>query len=226
MKLLLVEDDLQAADYLGRALSDAGHQVRHAPDGREGLLLAGGGQAYDVIVLDRMLPGVDGVTLLRTLRSAGVATPVILLTAVDSVEDRVEGLEAGADDYLAKPFAVAELLARLNALARRPPPREAKTELKVGDLHMDLLKRSVTRAGARVDLQPREFRLLEYLMRNAGRVVTRAMLLEAVWNFRFDPQTNIIESHMSRLRGKVDRGHGAEMIRTVRYAGYILSEPS
>jgi two-component system OmpR family response regulator len=223
MKLLLIEDDREAAQYLSRALVEAGNTVEHAADGREGLLMAAGG-SHQVIILDRMLPEMDGLSVLRTLRAARVGAPVLLLTALDSIDDRVEGLNAGADDYLAKPFAFVELLARVNALARRPPPQDVVTLLRVGDLQMDLLKRTVMRGAARIDLQPREFQLLEYLMRNAGRVVTRTMLLEAIWNFHFDPQTNIVETHMSRLRAKVDRGHARELIHTVRGAGYIVQE--
>lgn len=224
MKILLVEDDKEAAAYLRRALSEAGHTMDHAANGREGLMLAAG-EPYDVIVLDRMLPQLDGLAILRTIRSAGVKTPVLLLTALGGIDDRVEGLEAGGDDYLVKPFAFAEFLARVNALARRPPPQEVVSALQVADLRLDLLKRSVTRGGQRIDLQPREFQLLEYLMRNAGRVVTRTMLLESIWEFHFDPKTNIVETHMSRLRGKVDRGHAQELIHTVRGAGYCLREP-
>lgn len=224
MKLLLVEDDKEAGAYLKRALSEAGHTVDHVPDGRDGLLLAAS-EPYDVIVLDRMLPGLDGVALLRTIRAAGVKTPVLLLTALGGIDDRVDGLEAGGDDYLVKPFAFAELLARVNALARRPPPLEVQTVLRVADLEMDLLKRTVTRAGARIELQPREFQLLEYLLRHAGRVVTRTMLLESIWDFHFDPRTNIVETHMSRLRSKVDRGRPNELIHTVRGAGYSIREP-
>ncbi len=224
MKLLLVEDDSEGAAYLKKALCESGHTVDHAAAGRDGLLLAAG-EAYDVIVLDRMLPQMDGLGILRTIRAAGVKTPVLLLTALGGIDDRVEGLEAGGDDYLVKPFAMAELLARINALARRPPPQEVQTALQVADLKLDLLKRQVTRGGARIELQPREFQLLEYLMRHAGRVVTRTMLLESVWEFHFDPKTNIVETHMSRLRGKIDRGHGSELIHTVRGAGYCLRAP-
>lgn len=224
MKLLLVEDDKEAAAYLRRALSEAGHTIDYAASGREGLLLAAG-ETYDVIVLDRMLPEIDGLAILRTIRMSGVKTPVLLLTALGGIDDRVEGLEAGGDDYLVKPFAFAELLARVNALARRPPTQDVRTSLKVSDLTLDLLKRTVTRGGTRIELQPREFQLLEYLMRHAGRVVTRTMLLESVWDFHFDPRTNIVETHMSRLRGKVGRGHAHELIHTVRGAGYCLREP-
>jgi two-component system OmpR family response regulator len=223
MKLLLVEDDPEAAAYLKRALEEAGHSVEHAEEGREGLLAAAG-NPYDVIILDRMLPEMDGLAILRTLRAARVRTPVLLLTALDGINDRVEGLEAGADDYLVKPFAFVELHARIHALARRPPPQEVVTVLQVGDLRMDLLKRTVTRASMRIDLQPREFQLLEFLMRHAGRVVTRTMLLEGIWNFNFEPQTNIVETHMSRLRAKIDRGHPRELIHTVRGSGYMMHE--
>ena len=224
MKLLIVEDDKEAAGYLKRALSEAGHAVDYAAAGRDGLMLAVG-EAYDVIILDRMLPEIDGLAILRTLRASRVKTPVLLLTALGGIDDRVEGLEAGGDDYLVKPFAFAELLARVNALARRPPTQEVRTELAVADLKLNLLNRTVTRGGRRIELQPREFQLLEFLMRHAGRVVTRTMLLESVWDFHFDPKTNIVETHMSRLRGKVDRGHGCELVHTVRGAGYILREP-
>jgi two-component system OmpR family response regulator len=224
MKLLVVEDEPQAAAFLKRALGEAGHVVDLVHGGRDGLMLAAG-EAYDVIVLDRMLPELDGLAILRTIRAAGVNTPVLLLTALGGIDDRVEGLNAGGDDYLVKPFAFSELLARVNALARRPPSQAVETQLTVADLKLDLLKRTVTRAGQRIDLQAREFQLLEFLMRHAGRVVTRTMLLEGIWNFHFDPKTNIVESHMSRLRGKVDRGFGAELIHTVRGSGYVLREP-
>ncbi|HEX3918820.1 MAG TPA: response regulator transcription factor [Caulobacteraceae bacterium] len=224
MKLLLVEDDREGAAYLKKALTEAGHTVDHAAAGREGLLLAAG-EAYDVIILDRMLPEVDGMAILRTIRASGVKTPVLLLTAMGGIDDRVEGLEAGGDDYLLKPFAFAELLARVNALARRPPTQDVQAVLTVSDLQLDRLKRTVIRAGVRIELQPREFQLLEYLMGHAGRVVTRTMLLESVWDFHFDPTTNIVETHMSRLRAKVDRGHACELIHTVRGAGYCLRAP-
>jgi two-component system OmpR family response regulator len=224
MKLLIVEDDIEAAAYLKRALSEAGHNVDTAHLGRDGLMLAAS-EPYDVIILDRMLPELDGLAILRTIRASGVQTPVLLLTALGGIDDRVEGLEAGGDDYLVKPFAFAELQARVNALARRPPPLEVQTELRIADLKIDLIKRSVSRGGQRIDLQPREFQVLEFLARHAGRVVTRTMLLESVWDFHFDPRTNIVETHMSRLRGKLDRGHGPELIHTVRGAGYILRAP-
>ena len=224
MKLLLVEDDQETAAYLKRALEEAGHTVDQASQGRDGLLLAVG-ESYDVVVLDRMLPQIDGVAILRTLRAAGVKTPVLLLTAMGGIDDRVEGLEAGGDDYLVKPFAMAELLARVNALARRPPPQDVQTALKVADLEMNLLRRTVTRAGQKIELQPREFQLLEYLMRHAGRVVTRTMLLEAVWDFHFDPKTNIVETHISRLRGKIDKGFDKPLLHTIRGAGYVIRAP-
>ncbi|MGI9169785.1 MAG: winged helix-turn-helix domain-containing protein [Caulobacteraceae bacterium] len=224
MKLLLVEDDAETAAYVKRALGEAGHTVDHAASGRDGLMLAAG-EAYDVIVLDRMLPQIDGLAILRTIRASKVATPVLLLTAMGGIDDRVEGLEAGGDDYLVKPFAFAELLARVNALARRPPPQDTPTRLAVADLEMNLLKRQVSRGGERIELQPREFQLLEYLLRHAGRVVTRTMMLESVWDFHFDPRTNIVETHMSRLRAKLQRGGRPELIHTVRGAGYCLREP-
>ncbi len=225
MRLLVVEDDADTADYVSKAFASAGHLLDLARTGKDGLLLAAS-ESYDVIILDRMLPQVNGFTILRTIRASGVKTPVLLLTALGGIDDRVEGLEAGGDDYLVKPFAVAELIARVNALARRPPPQEIHTVLETADLRMDLLKRTVSRGGERVDLQPREFRLLEYLMRNADRVVTRTMLLENVWDFHFDPRTNIVETHISRLRAKVNRGGGRELIHTVRGAGYILRSDS
>ena len=195
--------------------------VEHSANGREGLLLASGG-GYDVMVIDRMLPGLDGLAIVKTIRATGTKAPVLLLTTLGGVDDRVEGLEAGADDYLTKPFAFAELLARVNALARRPPMTEEVTVLRVADLELNLLKRTVTRGGKKIDLQSQEFRLLEYLMRNAGQVVTRTMLLENVWGFHFDPHTSVVETHVSRLRAKVDREFGEELIHTVRGSGYSL----
>jgi two-component system, OmpR family, response regulator len=206
-----------------RALTEAGHLDRPA-GGREGLILASGG-GYDALVADRMLPKLDGLGLVRAVRAAGVKKPALFLTARAGVGDRVEGLEAGGDDYLVKPFAFAELAARLNALARRPPLQGEPTVLRVGDLEMDLLRRTVTRAGRRIELQPREFRLLEHLMRRPGQVVTRTMLLEGVWDFHFDPRTSVVETHISRLRAKVDRDFGPELIHTVRGAGYAIRAP-
>jgi two-component system, OmpR family, response regulator len=224
MKILLVEDDPETAAFVKRGLTEAGHTVDHASDGREGLFLASDA-TYDVLVVDRMLPQLDGLGMLRAVRAAGIRTPALFLTARTGVGDRVEGLEAGADDYLGKPFAFAELLARLNALARRPPLASAPTLLKVADLEMDLLKRSVSRAGQRIDLQPREFRLLEYLMRRTGEVVTRTMLLEGVWDFHFDPKTSVVETHISRLRAKLDQPGAPALIHTMRGAGYCLRAP-
>src|SRR5215218_5502605 len=225
LKVLIIEDDAETADYVARGLTEAGHTVDRAADGREGLFLASDG-SYDVLVVDRMLPKLDGLGLVRALRAAGVKTPALFLTARAGVGDRIEGLEAGADDYLVKPFAFAELAARLNALARRPPLQGEPTVLRVGDLKMDLLRRTVTRAGKRIELQPREFRLLEYLMRRPGQVVTRTMLLEGVWDFHFDPRTSVVETHISRLRMKVDRDFGPELIHTVRGAGYAIRAPA
>ena len=224
MKLLLIEDDADLAAYLVRGLKEAGHTVDHAADGKGGLFLAAGGN-YDVLIVDRRLPGLDGLSVVKTLRGADVKSPVLFLTAQGGVEDRVEGLMAGGDDYLAKPFAFAELLARISALARRPPLSEQTTRLAVADLEMDLVKRTVTRAGQRIDLQPQEFKLLEYLLRHAGQVVTRTMLLENVWDFHFDPKTSVVETHVSRLRAKVDKGFDSELIHTVRGAGYSLHAP-
>jgi two-component system OmpR family response regulator len=205
-------------------LREQGHVVDLAATGRDGLFLATEG-AHDVLIVDRMLPGLDGIGLVQALRGTGVKAPVLFLTALGGVGDRVRGLDAGGDDYLVKPFAFAELLARVNALARRPPLSDTPTVLQAGDLEMDLLGRTVTRDGKTIDLQPREFQLLAFLMRNADRVVTRTMLLEAVWDFHFDPKTNIVESHISRLRSKLSQYGGAELIHTVRGSGYALRAP-
>jgi two-component system OmpR family response regulator len=225
MKVLLIEDDKETSAYIARGLREQGHVVDLAVTGRDGLFLATDG-GHDVLIVDRMLPGLDGIGLVQALRGTGVKAPVLFLTALGGVGDRVRGLEAGGDDYLVKPFAFAELLARINALARRPPLTERATVLRAGDLEMDLLKRTVLRGGRPVELQPREFQLLEFLMRNADRVVTRTMLLEAVWDFHFDPKTNIVETHMSRLRSKLSQHGGAELIHTVRGAGYALRVPA
>jgi len=224
MKILLIEDDVETALYVANGLREQGHVVDAVADGRDGLLRAAG-EAYEVMIVDRMLPGLDGLGIVKTLRGAGVKTPILLLTTMGGVRDRVEGLEAGGDDYLIKPFAFAELLARVNALARRPPMADVATVLRVADLEMDLLKRTVTRQGRRIELQPQEFKLLEYLLRHAGRIVTRTMLLENVWEFHFDPTTNVVETHVSRLRGKIDRGFAVELLHTVRGAGYCLRAP-
>ena len=222
MRILLVEDDPHTAGFIAKGLKEDGHAVDHADNGKDGLFLATT-EPYDAIVLDRMLPQLDGMTLLKTLRGAGNRVPTLLLTALGDVEQRVEGLRAGADDYLVKPFAYAELSARLDGLARRGAmPSTEPTKLRVEDLELDLLKRSAARDGKTIELQPREFRLLEYLMRQAGRVVTRTMLLEAVWDYHFDPQTNVIDVHISRLRQKIDHGFAAPLLHTVRGAGYRL----
>jgi two-component system OmpR family response regulator len=221
MKLLLLEDDAATREHLKRVLREAGHVVDACRTGQDAIFLGTSGD-YTVLILDRMVSGVPGLAALKALRAAGVRTPALFLTAMAGVEDRVEGLEAGADDYLAKPFAASELLARVNALARRPPIAEIATTLEVGNLVVDRLRRTATRGGQRIDLQAQELKLLEYLMLHAGQVVTRTMLLENVWSFHFDPKTNVIESHMSRLRGKVDRGFDRELIQTVRGAGYRI----
>lgn len=219
LKLLLVEDDRETATFIVKAFEDRGYAVKQAFDGTNGLGMADTGE-YDVLVVDRMLPGIDGLTLVQLLRAHGNRVPVLLLTTMSGLNDRVEGLEGGADDYLSKPFATAELAARVNAIVRRT--NGEVTRLAVGDLELDLLDRAVRRSGRGIDLQAQEFRLLTYLVRNAGQVVTRTMLLEHVWDLQFDPRTNIVETHMSRLRSKVDRGFATEMIHTVRGAGYML----
>ncbi len=221
MKLLLLEDDDGTREDLQRVLKDAGHVVDACTTGQDAIFLASSGD-YAVLILDRMVPGIAGLPALKAIRAAGIRTPALFLTAMNGVEDRVEGLESGADDYLAKPFAATELLARINALARRPPISEVAATITVGDLVLDRIRRSGTRAGQRVELQSQELKLLEYLMLHAGEVVTRTMLLENVWSFHFDPKTNVIESHMSRLRAKVDRGFGRELIQTIRGAGYRI----
>ena len=224
MKILLIEDDPETSRYIEQGLEEHGHVVDHAMNGRDGLFL-GAGEAYDVLIVDRMLPGLDGLGVVKTLRAADVHTPVLFLTTMSGVGQRVEGLEAGGDDYLTKPFAFAELLARVHALGRRRAVTQVETVLHVSDLKMDLISRKVRRSNRDIDLQPREFRLLEFLMRNAGRVVTRTMLLENVWEFHFDPKTNIVETHVSRLRSKVDRGFDHELIETIRGSGYCLRAP-
>ena len=222
MRILLVEDDATTAAYVERALGECGYLVERVGDGRDGLFRATE-DGYDLILLDRMLPGLDGLSVVAALRAAGVQTPVLILSALGQVDDRVKGLRAGGDDYLTKPFAFAELLARVEALLRRKsaPPLEV-TRLAVGDLEMDLLRREVRRAGRPIELKPREFRLLEYLLRHAGQVVTRTMLLEGVWDYHFDPQTNVIDVHISRLRQKIDRGFEPPLLHTVRGAGYVM----
>lgn len=222
MKILVIEDDAQAAAYMVKGLRESGHVVDHAADGKDGLFMAGS-ETYDVLIVDRLLPGRDGLSLVEILRGAGTDTPVLFLSALGSVDDRVRGLRAGGDDYLTKPYAFSELLARVEALGRRKSAgAAATTRLQVGDLEMDLLARRVRRGTRQIDLLPREFRLLEYLMRHAGNVVTRTMLLESVWDYHFDPQTNVIDVHVARLRQKIDRDFPTPMIHTVRGAGYTL----
>jgi len=223
MRLLLIEDDREAARYLTKGLAESGHVVDHAPDGPQGLVLATG-EDYDLLIVDRMLPGLDGLSIVEALRKNGRTVPVLILSAKGSVDDRVSGLRAGGDDYLVKPFAFAELLARIEALLRRTRPDAAETVLRVADLEMDLLARTVRRGGRAIELKPREFRILEYLMRQKGRVVTRTMLLENVWDYSFDPQTNVVDVHISRLRQKVDADGERPLLQTVRGAGYRLRE--
>jgi two-component system OmpR family response regulator len=225
MKLLLLEDDEATRSHIERTLTAAGHVVDVCSVGPDAVFLASNNE-YSVIILDRMVPDLDGLTALKQLRAQGISTPAILLTGMDGIRDRVEGLEGGADDYLVKPFAATELVARVAALARRPPTVDAITMLRVADLELDLLKRTVSRAGRRIELQAQEMKLLEYLMRHKGEVVTRTMMLENVWSFHFDPQTNLIESHMSRLRAKIDRGFGTDLIHTVRGSGYRIEAPT
>jgi two-component system, OmpR family, response regulator len=221
MNILLIEDDREAAAYIVRGLTESGHRVAHAGEGRQGLERARE-ERFDAMIIDRMLPEFDGLSIVAALRAARDATPVLVLSALGDVEDRVTGLRAGCDDYLPKPFAFSELLARLEALIRRG---SAETKLKVADLEMDLIARTVSRAGRPIELLPREFRLLEYLMRNADHIVTRTMLLEKVWDHHFDPQTNVIDVHVSRLRQKIDKGFAHPLLHTVRGAGYTLRAP-
>jgi len=222
VRILVIEDDKAVAKYIGKGLDELGYTVDVAPDGKEGLFLATS-EHYDALIVDRMLPHIDGLTVVQTLRASNQTIPVLFLSALGEVDDRVRGLEAGGDDYLTKPFAFSELKARLDALLRRRGSSDAPlTALLVEDLNMDLLTRIVTRDGQTIELQPREFRLLEYLMRYAGQVVTRTMLLEHVWDYHFDPQTNVIDVHISRLRAKIDKGHDKALLQTVRGAGYRL----
>jgi two-component system OmpR family response regulator len=223
LRILLIEDDHRVAELVRVGLEPEGHAITSVPDGRAGLLRAGG-EAWDIIIIDRMLPGLDGLGLLRMLRGAGVTTPALFLTALGGIDDRVAGLRAGGDDYLVKPFAVNELSARIAALIRRGATKRADTILRVDDLELDRLSRQVTRAGQRIALKPREFLLLDFMMRHAGQVVTRTMLLESVWEYHFDPQTSVVESHISRLRSKIDRGFAHELVQTVRGAGYRLGD--
>jgi two-component system OmpR family response regulator len=222
MKLLLVEDNEKVANFVLKGLAEAGHTVDHADNGRDGMFLAAG-EPYDAIILDRMLPGgVEGLAIVDALRKTGNRTPILIVSALGDVDERIRGLRAGGDDYLVKPFAFGELLARLDALLRRAQPGTIQTTLALDDLRMDLLSRKVTRGGKQLDLQPREFKLLEYLLRHANQVVTRTMLLENVWDFHFDPQTNVIDVHVSKLRQKIDGGQVKPLLRTVRNAGYML----
>jgi two-component system, OmpR family, response regulator len=219
--ILLIEDDAEAAKFLVKGLKESGYSVDHAPDGREGLFRATEGQ-FDLVITDRMLPHIDGLAIIQLMRQKGVATPVMVLSALGSVDDRIRGLKAGGDDYLTKPFAFAELLARIEALTRRRSSAPETTKLKVADLEFDLLARRVTRGGREIELTAREQKLLEFLMRRAGQVVTRTMLLEGVWDLHFDPQSNLIDVHISRLRQAIDRGAERALIHTVRGSGYVL----
>ncbi|WP_394694196.1 winged helix-turn-helix domain-containing protein [Hyphobacterium sp.] len=221
MRILIIEDDREAANYIRKGLKESGHVVDHAADGEEGLAM-GRSAEYDILVVDRMLPKLDGLSVIESLRDEGVSSPVLILSALGEVDHRVEGLKAGGDDYLVKPYAFAELLARVEALARRRDPEAVRTKLVVGDLEMDLLARTVIRGGEEILLQPREFRLLEFLMKHSGQVVTRTMLLEKVWDYHFDPQTNVIDVHISRLRSKIDKPFDDALLHTVRGAGYRL----
>tara|TARA_R110002072_G_scaffold43877_5_gene123206 strand:- start:2171 stop:2920 length:750 start_codon:yes stop_codon:yes gene_type:complete len=222
VRILIIEDDSRTASYMAKGLTESGHTVDQAANGRDGLFLASSGD-YGVIILDRMLPELDGLSLLSALRAADVNTPVLILSALSGVDDRVQGLKAGGDDYLTKPFAFSELQARIEALLRRRSADTIETALNEGDLSMDLLSRKVSRAGKKIELQPREFRLLEFLLRHAGQTVTRTMLLEGVWEYHFDPQTNVIDVHISRLRSKIDKDFDHPLLHTVRGAGYRLS---
>lgn len=224
MKILLVEDDTVTCDYVVSGLTSSGHSVDAVDDGVDGLTLALR-NTYDVIILDRMVPGKDGLSILKALRAADVFTPVLFLTAIGGVDDRVEGLEAGADDYLVKPFAFSEMSARINAIARRPALVTEQTTLTVSDLELDLIRHTAIRAGQRIDLLPKEFSLLEYLMRNEGRVISKTMLLEHVWDFHFNPQTSVVETHISRLRAKIDKPFERPLLHTIKNIGYSLRAP-
>jgi two-component system, OmpR family, response regulator len=225
LKILLIEDDQETADYIAHGLHEEGHLLTQVASGAEGLVCALG-NGFDLLIVDRMIPGLDGLNLVKTLRAAGHHTPILFLTALGGIEERVSGLNAGGDDYLIKPFAFSELVARVAALGRRPRTTAAETSLRVLDLELDLLSHTVRRRGKLIELQPREFRLLEYLMRHAGQVVTRTMLLEHVWDIHFDPRTNVVETNISRLRGKIDKGYEVELIHTVRGAGYCVRSPT
>jgi len=222
MHILLIEDDTKTLEFLRAGLEPEGYAVTTAEDGRAGLITAASG-SFDLLIIDRLLPGLDGIALVRTLRGAGIQTPILFLTALGGIDDRVEGLRAGGDDYLVKPFALEELSARVAALTRRKKTVPTSTNLRIADLELDRLTHRVSRAGKKIDLQPREFQLLEYLMLHENQVVTRTMLLEAVWDFHFDPRTSVVESHISRLRAKLDRGFGQELIQTYRGSGYRIT---
>jgi two-component system OmpR family response regulator len=223
MKVLLVEDNERVANFVKKGLVEAGHTIDHADNGRDGMFLAAS-EPYDVVIMDRMLPGsVDGLGIVAALRKAGSKVPILILSALSDVDERIRGLQSGGDDYLVKPFAFGELLARLDALVRRAQENSAETTLVLDDLSVDLLSRKVMRGGKPVSLQPREFKLLEYLMRHANQVVTRTMLLENVWDYRFDPQTNVVDVHVSKLRHKIDAGFARPLLRTIRNAGYMLT---
>jgi two-component system OmpR family response regulator len=225
MRILLIEDDEETAEFVVRGLAAHDHVLDHAATGHAALAKAVGVE-HDLLIVDRMLPDVDGLSVVRTLRAQGSSVPVLFLSTMGGIDDRVEGLDAGGDDYLTKPFALAELAARVHALGRRPYGMEARTVLEVGDLRLDRLRRTATRGGTAIELQPREFELLDYLMRHAGSVVTKAMLLEHVWDFHFDPRTTVVETHISRLRAKIDRGFAVELLQTVRGEGYCLRAPT
>lgn len=225
MRLLFVEDDLRIVAFVSKGLKEAGFVVEHVADGKNGLSLALNG-SYDAAIIDIMLPGMDGLTLIKELRRQHIRLPVIILSAKRSVDECVQGLQAGGDDYLTKPFAFSELLARIHALMRRANNSPESTGINVGDLHIDLLARAVTRAGKKIDLQPREFSLLEYLARNAGRVVSKTMIMERVWDYNFDPQTNVVESRICRLRDKIDKGFDRPLIHTMRGMGYVFRDNS
>ena len=225
MRTLVIEDDIETANYIAKGLKEHGHTVDQATDGKDGLFMALEND-YDVLILDRMLPALDGLSVLKTLRSSDRQTPVIILSALGEVDDRVQGLTAGGDDYLVKPFAFSELLARIEALLRRGEIKPDTSVLKVADLELNRLTHTVKRAGKTIDLQPREYLILEFLLQHAGQIVTRTMLLENVWDYHFDPQTNIIDVHISRLRNKIDKGFDSSLLQTVRGAGYCLREPA
>ncbi len=223
MRILVIEDDKDISSYIAKGMKEAGHTIDTAYNGKDGLFMATT-EIYDVMIVDRMLPELDGLTIIKTMRGAGNSAPVLILSALGEVDDRVKGLRSGGDDYLVKPFAFAELLARVEILGRRPGANTQGegTKLSAGDLELDLLSRKVTRSGKSIELQSREFKLLEYMLKNKGQIITRTMLLEQVWDYHFDPQTNVIDVHISRLRGKVDKGFDVQIIRTVRGAGYII----